>query len=223
MVPDISNPFFSLILRGIEETARSEGYAVLLGDTQHDQEREERYALMVRRKEADGLIFLGHRLPETASELIRSIAPGMRADRQRLRVQSTARNPERAHRQCRGRRRGDGSSLRARPSPDRHRDGTARQPAQPGPPPRRDRRGRSDQGRARPRSSRTATSPSSPGRSREICCSRDPIRRPRFSVSTTKWPSARSAPRAATPCACPRTCRSSGSTTCGMPRTRTRR
>ena len=41
-VPDISNPFFSLILRGIEETARSEGYAVLLGNTQHDQEREER-------------------------------------------------------------------------------------------------------------------------------------------------------------------------------------
>ena len=76
MVPDISNPFFSLILRGIEETARSEGYAVLLGDTQHDQEREERYALMVRRKEADGLIFLGHRLPETAAELIRSSPPG---------------------------------------------------------------------------------------------------------------------------------------------------
>jgi LacI family transcriptional regulator, repressor for deo operon, udp, cdd, tsx, nupC, and nupG len=71
-VPDISNPFFSLILRGIEETARAEGYAVLLGDTQHDREREERYALMLKRKEADGLIFLGHRLPDTAAELIRS-------------------------------------------------------------------------------------------------------------------------------------------------------
>ena len=30
-VPDISNPFFSLILRGIEDTAQREGYAVLLG------------------------------------------------------------------------------------------------------------------------------------------------------------------------------------------------
>jgi LacI family transcriptional regulator, repressor for deo operon, udp, cdd, tsx, nupC, and nupG len=76
MVPDISNPFFSLILRGIEVAARTEGYAVLLGDTQHDEEREERYALMVRRKEADGLVFLGHRLPKTAAELIRSCAPG---------------------------------------------------------------------------------------------------------------------------------------------------
>src|SRR5262245_66396035 len=27
-VPDISNPFFSLILRGIEDTAQLEGYAV---------------------------------------------------------------------------------------------------------------------------------------------------------------------------------------------------
>ena len=66
-VPDISNPFFSLILQGIEDAAQREGYAVLLGDTQHDDKREERYALMLKRKEADGLIFLGHRLPKEAA------------------------------------------------------------------------------------------------------------------------------------------------------------
>lgn len=71
MVPDISNPFFSLILRGIQEAARADGYAVLLGDTQDDEEREERYALMLKRKEADGLIILGHRLPKAAAELLR--------------------------------------------------------------------------------------------------------------------------------------------------------
>lgn len=74
-VPDISNPFFSLILQGIEDAAQREGYAVLLGDTQHDEKREERYALMLRRNEADGLIFLGHRLPKVAAELIRIMAP----------------------------------------------------------------------------------------------------------------------------------------------------
>jgi LacI family transcriptional regulator, repressor for deo operon, udp, cdd, tsx, nupC, and nupG len=74
-VPDISNPFFSLILRGIEDAAQKEGYAVLLGDTQHDEEREERYAQMLRRKEADGLIFLGHRLPKVAAALVRASAP----------------------------------------------------------------------------------------------------------------------------------------------------
>ena len=48
---------------------------MLLGDTQHDETREERYALMLQRKEADGLIFLGHRLPEAAQALVRSMAP----------------------------------------------------------------------------------------------------------------------------------------------------
>src|SRR5947208_1483386 len=67
-VPDISNPFFSLILQGIEDAAMREGYSVLVGDTQHDVKREERYALMLKRKEADGLIFLGHRLPAAAAE-----------------------------------------------------------------------------------------------------------------------------------------------------------
>lgn len=74
-VPDISNPFFALILQGIEDAAQREGYAVLLGDTQHDDKREEGYALMLKRKEADGLIFLGHRVPRTAGDLVRSMAP----------------------------------------------------------------------------------------------------------------------------------------------------
>ena len=74
-VPDISNPFFSLILQGIEDTALREGYAVLVGDTQHDVKREERYAQMFKCREADGLIFLGHRLPKEVAALVRSMAP----------------------------------------------------------------------------------------------------------------------------------------------------
>src|SRR3954469_1244863 len=74
-VPDISNPFFALILRGIEDAAQREGYAVLLGDTQHDEAREDGYATMLKRKEADGLIFLGHRLPKEAANLVRAMTP----------------------------------------------------------------------------------------------------------------------------------------------------
>jgi LacI family transcriptional regulator, repressor for deo operon, udp, cdd, tsx, nupC, and nupG len=73
-VPDISNPFFSLILQGIEDAALRAGYAVLIGDTQHEPTREERYAQMLHRKEADGLIFLGHRLPNEAASLVRAAA-----------------------------------------------------------------------------------------------------------------------------------------------------
>ena len=51
-VPDISNPFFSQILQGIEDAALRAGYAVLVGDTQHDEQREEGYARMLKRREA---------------------------------------------------------------------------------------------------------------------------------------------------------------------------
>lgn len=72
-VPDIANPFFAQILQGAEEAAQAAGYAVLLGDTQHRPDREERYAQMLRRKEADGLIVLGHRLPPTAREIVKQL------------------------------------------------------------------------------------------------------------------------------------------------------
>ena len=74
-VPDLSNPFFALILQGIEDEAQRKGYAVLVGDTRHDPNREARYAQMLMRKEADGLIFLGHRLPKPAAQLVRRLAP----------------------------------------------------------------------------------------------------------------------------------------------------
>jgi LacI family repressor for deo operon, udp, cdd, tsx, nupC, and nupG len=69
-VPNIANPFFSAVIRGAEEAAQAAGYAVLLGDTRHEPEREELYAAMLRRKEADGLIFLGHRLPDTLADMV---------------------------------------------------------------------------------------------------------------------------------------------------------
>jgi LacI family repressor for deo operon, udp, cdd, tsx, nupC, and nupG len=74
-VPDISNPFFSQVIRGVEEAATAAGYSVLLGDTRHEPEREEQYGRMLRRKEADGLIFLGHRLPDTLAEMVGELGP----------------------------------------------------------------------------------------------------------------------------------------------------
>ncbi len=74
-VPNIANPFFSQVLQGAEDAAQREGYAVLVGDTQYDRSREERYALLLKSKEADGLIFLGYRLPQEAAAMVRSMAP----------------------------------------------------------------------------------------------------------------------------------------------------
>ncbi|MDO9361601.1 MAG: LacI family DNA-binding transcriptional regulator [Sphingopyxis sp.] len=70
MVPDVSNPFFAEVIRGAEDAAQSAGYSLLLGDTRDDADREAQYADMLLRKEADGLIFLGHRVPGKLGKLI---------------------------------------------------------------------------------------------------------------------------------------------------------
>lgn len=75
-VPDIANPFFAQILQGAEEAAQAADYAVLLGDTQNRPDREERYAQMLPRNEADGLIVLGHRLPPTAQKIVKRLGVG---------------------------------------------------------------------------------------------------------------------------------------------------
>ena len=130
-VPDIANPFFALILQGIESAALRAGYSVLLGDTQHDDKREQQYALMLQRREADGLIFLGHRLPKAAAGLVRSLPARPGAGRQRLRVQPQPGRAERAHRQRQGGVRGGGPPVPARTPPHRRRHRADGEPAQP--------------------------------------------------------------------------------------------
>src|SRR5436853_493842 len=44
-------------------------------DVQYLRGRQARYALMLKRKEADGLIVLGHRLPKEAAALVRAMSP----------------------------------------------------------------------------------------------------------------------------------------------------
>jgi len=57
IVPDISNPFFPAIARGIEDAARQRGYAVLLCNTYEDLDREHAYLQLLRKRWVDGLIF----------------------------------------------------------------------------------------------------------------------------------------------------------------------
>lgn len=62
VVPDITNTFFSKILRGIEQVAIENDYEVLLGDTGNSLEREKGYLDILRQKKADGMILLTARL-----------------------------------------------------------------------------------------------------------------------------------------------------------------
>lgn len=62
VVPDITNPFFSKVLRGIESVAVTNGYQVLLGDAGNDVERENEYLNILRQKKADGMVLLTARM-----------------------------------------------------------------------------------------------------------------------------------------------------------------
>ena len=63
ITPDISNPYFSPIVRAIERVAMSKGYNVLLGDTQEDPTREFQFGDLVMSRQADGIIISSQRLP----------------------------------------------------------------------------------------------------------------------------------------------------------------
>jgi LacI family repressor for deo operon, udp, cdd, tsx, nupC, and nupG len=66
LAPDIANPFFARVVRGIEQVAQKGGYAVLLGDTQGLPEREAEYLNLVRSRQADGVIQLSARIDPQA-------------------------------------------------------------------------------------------------------------------------------------------------------------
>ena len=58
LVPNLANPFFATLIRGIEDYAQKKGYSVLLGDTQGDVENERVYLDLFNSRQADGVIQL---------------------------------------------------------------------------------------------------------------------------------------------------------------------
>lgn len=62
IVPDITNPFFSEVLRGIEYIAARHGYQVLLGDAENNAAKELSYIDLLKQRLADGMILLTARM-----------------------------------------------------------------------------------------------------------------------------------------------------------------
>jgi LacI family transcriptional regulator len=56
LIPDISNPFFALLFRGIEDALAQRAFSVILANTDDDPTREERGIAMLRGRQVDGLI-----------------------------------------------------------------------------------------------------------------------------------------------------------------------
>lgn len=83
VIPDITNPFFPAVTRGVEDAASEAGFTVFLCNTDNDPVMEAQDVKKLRERMVDGLIFVGttdrHDLVET---LITEGVPVVITDRQ---------------------------------------------------------------------------------------------------------------------------------------------
>jgi LacI family repressor for deo operon, udp, cdd, tsx, nupC, and nupG len=63
LIPDVTNPFFNEIVRGVEQVAREHDYSVLLADTENLPGQEAAYGNLLGARRTDGLILLNGRVP----------------------------------------------------------------------------------------------------------------------------------------------------------------
>lgn len=56
LVPRISNPFYSMLMQGIEREAAMHGYHVILCNTENDPQKELQYLKMIEHQQVDGII-----------------------------------------------------------------------------------------------------------------------------------------------------------------------
>ena len=64
LLPDISNPFYSEIVKGIEDVANRTGYSIMLCNTDSDVEREKKYIKMLKPRLADGAILMASEMSQ---------------------------------------------------------------------------------------------------------------------------------------------------------------
>jgi DNA-binding LacI/PurR family transcriptional regulator len=71
VVPDISNPFFPLVVRGAEDAAQKHGYNILLCDSDDRLEREEECLEVLLAKRVDGILLT--KAPQPFSPSVRQL------------------------------------------------------------------------------------------------------------------------------------------------------
>ncbi len=73
ILPDISNSFYSKVLKGIEEIAYNLEYDVVLMNTNYSEEREAKYLQTLMERRAQGFCFMCHRLDENKIKMLESL------------------------------------------------------------------------------------------------------------------------------------------------------
>jgi len=82
IVPDINNPFFTEVARGLEDTAQQHGYSVIFSSTDNRADREKKRIELMRQKQVDGMILaLSIRNLEVLNRLQEADFPAVQLDR----------------------------------------------------------------------------------------------------------------------------------------------
>lgn len=71
LVPDITNPFFPEIIKGVQQYAEEKGFSVLLCNTGHERDGELRYLDLAWRKQVDGILLVSADVSVGAVEELR--------------------------------------------------------------------------------------------------------------------------------------------------------
>ncbi len=81
MVPDIENPFFSVMTRAVEDVVRAEGFSVMLCNTDEDLEREQKYVNVAVAEPVAGVISVPANDKSDFSPLVERQVPLVCVDR----------------------------------------------------------------------------------------------------------------------------------------------
>lgn len=72
VVTDITNPFFTLIARGVEDVASDSDYTVIYCNTDESEEKEEKYSNILVQKQVDGVLLVPACSNATSVKFLRS-------------------------------------------------------------------------------------------------------------------------------------------------------
>jgi LacI family transcriptional regulator len=82
ILPDISNPFFPEIARGVEDAAQAHGFTVILCNSDDLGQKEKSYIEVLKKRYIDGIIFASNTLgPDDAEQMNRNKIPMVVLDR----------------------------------------------------------------------------------------------------------------------------------------------
>jgi LacI family transcriptional regulator len=72
VMTDITNPFFTMIARGVEDAASAAGFTVIFCNTDESEEEEEKYTHILAQKQVDGVLLIPARSNPDSVEFLQS-------------------------------------------------------------------------------------------------------------------------------------------------------